>query len=141
MLLFKFIQCVTGVTIILCDDVSLRHTVDWWISFFKKANIYDISKIMLIIIYLLKICLILHTSKIRNATSHISRGCNNLIRIERGGGGGGGNNVCRITSKWRPEILTEIEYLGFHNYNVFICFGFPPLSWNSSCFCPISFRS
>ena len=78
---------------------------------------------MLNIIYLLKICLILHTSKIRNATSHISSGCNNLIRIE-----GGGNNVCRITSKWRPEILTEIEYLGFHNYNVFICFGsFPPL--------------
>ena len=106
------------------------------ISFFKKANIYDISEIILINIYLLKICLILHTSKIRNATSHISRRCNNLIRIE----GGGGNNVCRITSKWRPEILTEIEYLGFQNYNVFIYFFGSPLSWNSSFFCPISFR-
>ena len=30
--------------------------------------------------------------------------------------------MCRITSKWRPEILNEIEYLGFHNYNVFIYF-------------------
>ena len=61
-------------------------------------------------------------SSIRNAASHISKVCNNLIRIE----GGGGNNVCRITSKWRPEILTEIEYFDIHNYNVFICFGSPP---------------
>jgi hypothetical protein len=43
----EYAQCVTGITIILCDDVSQRHTVDWWISFFNKANIYDISEIML----------------------------------------------------------------------------------------------
>jgi hypothetical protein len=41
-------------------------------------------------------------------------------------GGGVYNNVCRITwvcnmdfSKWRPNILHEIEYLAFHNYFVF----------------------
>ena len=124
MLRFKFIQCVTGVTIILCDDVSLRHTVDWWISFFKKANIYDISEIMLIIIYFLKICLILHTSKIRNATSHISRGCNNLIRIE--GGGRVGVIMCAVLHQNGDRKFWQIEYLGFHNYNIFICFGFPP---------------
>jgi hypothetical protein len=41
---------------------------------------------------------------------------------------GGCNNVCRIKSKWRPEILNEIEYLGFHNYNVFIYFYLKVLS-------------
>ena len=77
---------------------------------------------MLFIIYLLKICLILH----------ISKGCNNLIRITWEGVimcavlHGGCNNVCRITwgynmdfSKWRPEILHEIKYLVLHNYFVF----------------------
>ena len=33
--------------------------------------------------------------------------------------GAGCINVYRITSKWRPDILNEIEYLVFHNYNVF----------------------
>jgi hypothetical protein len=51
-------------------------------------------------------------SYIRNATSHISQGCNNLIRITWGC-----NNVCRIKS--RTENLHEIEYLVFHNYFVF----------------------
>jgi len=36
----------------------------------------------------------------------------------------GCNNVCRITSKWRLEILNEIEYLVFINYNVFFFFSF-----------------
>ena len=43
--------------------------------------------------------------------------------------------MCAVLhNKRRPEILTEIEYLGFQNYNVFIVFGLPrplPLSWNS----------
>jgi hypothetical protein len=32
---------------------------------------------------------------------------------------------CNINfSKWRPEILHEIEYLVFHNYNVFFFSSF-----------------
>jgi hypothetical protein len=61
----------------------------------------------LFIIYLLKIWLILH----------ISQGCSNLIRITWGGGC---NDEYRTTSKWQPDILNEIEYLVFHNYNVFL---------------------
>jgi hypothetical protein len=52
----------------------------------------------------------------------------------------GCNNVCRITwgwgwygfSKWRPEILNEIEYLVFHNYFVF--FGKTNFFFRNSCF-------
>ena len=83
------------------------------VNFFLHESQYLRHKWNNVDYHILMICLTLHSSKIRNATSHISRRCNNLIRIE----GGGGNNVCRITSKWRPEILTEIEYLGFHHHN------------------------
>ena len=70
----------------------------------------------------MKICLILHTcmSLVRNTTSHISRGCINLISITWEC-----NNVvyymgCNMDfSKWRSDILHQIEYLAFHNCNVF----------------------
>ena len=41
-------------------------------------------------------------------------GCNNQCRITRG------RRECNMDfSKWRPEMLHEIEYLVFHNYFVF----------------------
>ena len=39
----------------------------------------------------------------------------------------GSNTVCRIT--WRTEILNEIEYLIFHNYNVVFCGFFCGVFW------------
>jgi hypothetical protein len=75
----------------------------------------SIGHILIFIIYLLKICFILHMSSIRNITSHISRRYNNLIRITWDG------IMCTVLhggnldfSIWRSEILHEIGYLVFY---------------------------
>ena len=82
---------------------------------FFKGNMISIGHILIFIIYLLKICFILHMSSIRNITSHISRRYNNLIRITWDG------IMCTVLhggnldfSIWRSEILHEIGYLVFY---------------------------
>ena len=90
------------------------------------------------IIYLLKICLICICDKFGIQQIISPRGVITWSVLHRGGGGGGGvagcNNVYRITSKWRPDILNEIEYFVLYNYNVFFLlkYWFP---WNSLFLC------